>query len=251
VTTGEFFSLSMAERKALIDFATKADRLSFQVGIGCGDSSTAACCELARYAQDRGASFILALPPYYLATGERNIACHLLSVLNSTTLPSIIYDGGGGVSVPAHLLAQISSLNSNVVGVKVAQPTVAKVAEILSVSNRLKVYAGEDHLLASALFMGAEGACIAGSSLQPHAVSEIIDLASSGKTDEALAVHSERLLPQWAATGINKSEFVPAFKLALNEMKVIQTSTVRPPLLQLSEKRQQEVRNMLGYLNLV
>ncbi len=250
-TTGEFFTLSIEERKGVIRAATRARDKSFQIGVGCGDTSTLVAQELAVFAQQQGASFVLALPPYYLATERQNVTSHLLSIAGSVELPVMVYDGGGGIPVPSIDLAELAATRSNIAAVKVAGSRPFKVAEIRRLSTGLQIYCGEDHLLATELIMGATGACIAGSSLQPQVVSQIIDLIARGQVDEALSIHATRIMPQWAATGMVKSEFVPAFKLVLYWMGVIQSAQVRPPLLPLDEAKQRELRAALRSLELM
>jgi 4-hydroxy-tetrahydrodipicolinate synthase len=90
--TGEFWSLSLSERKALYADAVAgaAGRGTVIVGTGCvGAADT---IELAHAAKAAGADGILVLPPYFVKLTDDEIFAHYAAVSAASPLPIVVYN---------------------------------------------------------------------------------------------------------------------------------------------------------------
>lgn len=69
---GEFYSVSLEDKKAVVDFAVKRVAGRMKVFVGVGDTTYANVLDLTRYSEKAGADAVLAVSPYYfglLASG--------------------------------------------------------------------------------------------------------------------------------------------------------------------------------------
>ena len=62
---GEFFALSMEQKKQLTDLAVSVCRGRAKVIVGCGSTRIDDTVELANYALGKGADAVIIVPPYY------------------------------------------------------------------------------------------------------------------------------------------------------------------------------------------
>ena len=62
---GEFYSVSLEDKKSVVDFAVKRVASRMKVFVGVGDTTYDNVLELTRYAQKAGADAVLAVSPYY------------------------------------------------------------------------------------------------------------------------------------------------------------------------------------------
>ncbi|MBQ1418068.1 MAG: dihydrodipicolinate synthase family protein [Firmicutes bacterium] len=67
---GEFFALSMTQRKQMADIAVDVCKGRAKTIIGCGSTRIDDTVELANYALDKGADAVIIVPPYYFALTE-------------------------------------------------------------------------------------------------------------------------------------------------------------------------------------
>lgn len=90
-TTGEFFSLSAAERRLLLVLARRY--FPGVVMFHAGSDSLTQAIEEVKWAEDYGSDAILALPPYYFAAAPREgIITFFQKLAEQTSLPFILYN---------------------------------------------------------------------------------------------------------------------------------------------------------------
>ncbi|MBP2664880.1 MAG: yagE [Firmicutes bacterium] len=101
---GEFFALSMEEKKEFIKFAIKTVNKRVPVLIGTGGTVQAEVIELTRFAEQAGADAAVVISPYYFKLNTETIYQYYASIARSTSLPIVLYNfpdrlmaGGDGV----------------------------------------------------------------------------------------------------------------------------------------------------------
>ena len=87
---GEFYSVSLEDKKAACDFAVKRVGDRMKVFIGVGDTNYANVLELTRYAEKAGADAVLAVSPYYFGPSAPTAEHYFGGIAEATKLPVIL-----------------------------------------------------------------------------------------------------------------------------------------------------------------
>lgn len=234
-TTGEFFTMSAAERVEAIDDVVELVRGRVSVTVGVGSDSTAEAVKLARHAQSAGADCVMVLPPFYFAKSAEAQLAHFGAVAKAIDISVMIYDGADGIGVDAQTVAALARDLDNVRYVKMALPAPQRIAELRRLAPRVTVFAGDDATLVPALRLGAAGSAIATGNFLPREVIALHQAANCGDWDAASEAFAGGLLHGVAATANPKVQFIARIKEVLAAQGVIAHATVRPPLAQLGE----------------
>lgn len=158
--TGEFWSLSLDERKALYAEAVAgaAGRGTVIVGTGCvGASDTIA---LAHAAKAAGAQGILVLPPYFVKLTDDEIFEHFAAVSAGSPLPIVAYNIPGNAvnAISPALAVRLADLDK-VVAIKESSGDWNNFYDtLLAVKDRLRVFCGPSSVFGvPAIHAGADG----------------------------------------------------------------------------------------------
>lgn len=138
--TGEFFSLDLAEYRALIRAAVEqADgKIPIVAGVGYGAKLA---CEFAKAAEEAGAAGIMVMPPYLVLAEQEGLYRHYRQVAASTRLGVILYQRDNAIFTP-QTVARLAGI-PNVVGFKDGHGDMERLTRIhLSVADRLLLLNG-------------------------------------------------------------------------------------------------------------
>jgi 4-hydroxy-tetrahydrodipicolinate synthase len=91
-STGEFTTLSNAERREVIEVTVEAAAGRVQVVAGTGALSTRETVELSRHAERAGAAAVMVVPPFYEALGWRELLAHYTAVAEAISIPIMYYN---------------------------------------------------------------------------------------------------------------------------------------------------------------
>ena len=113
-STGEFTTLSHAERRELVELTVEAATGRVPVVAGTGALSTEETVELSVHAERVGAAAVMIVPPFYEALSWRELLAHYAAVADAIEIPIMYYNlpGASGVKLTAEQLRElpISSL---------------------------------------------------------------------------------------------------------------------------------------------
>jgi 4-hydroxy-tetrahydrodipicolinate synthase len=113
-STGEFTTLSHAERRQLVEVTVEAAAGRVPVVAGAGALSTRETVELSVHAEHAGASAVMIVPPFYDAMSWRELKAHYAAVADAIEIPIMYYNlpSATGVTLTAAQLRElpISSL---------------------------------------------------------------------------------------------------------------------------------------------
>jgi len=198
-STGEGVALSPSERLAVIEFCVGAARGRAPVIAGVGASYTRLACELAAAATRVGAHGLLVSTPAYNRPQQRGLVAHFGAVARASALPVVLYNipGRTGVDLLPATVATIAADQGNVVAIKEAGTTLARVQELLQ-TGALDVLLGEDSWIADGIPLGAVGVIGVASNVVPALVKALVQDLLRGNLSKAPA-HVERLNPLVAA----------------------------------------------------
>jgi len=98
-STGEFTTLSHAERRELIERTAEAAAGRVPVVAGTGALSTAETVELSVHAEQAGAAAVMVVPPFYDALSWRELLAHYTAVARAISIPIMYYNLPGATGV--------------------------------------------------------------------------------------------------------------------------------------------------------
>jgi len=191
-TTGEPSSLTMAERKQVIQVAAAAVAGRVPFIPGTGSTNHAETLELTKFAQSVGADAVLLITPYYNRPSQNGLFQHFDAVAKSTDLPVILYNipGRTAVNLEIDTVARLKDANSNLIGVKESNKDFEHINRLLHKMGRdFLVYSGIELLCYPILAIGGAGYISATGNLLPKPVASLYDLVVAGKWQEAQDLH--------------------------------------------------------------
>ena len=191
-TTGEFVYMSHAERRQVLEICVDEVGGEMPVIAGTGAASTREAMELARHAQEAGASACLAVTPYYIHPSDKGIYQHFYEVARAVDLPVILYNIPQTVDayLPRQVLEDLSEID-NVVGLKDSSGDLPYMMEVLEMTQgRLDVLVGHDEVVLPALAAGCSGAILASAQVFPEVWQEVFRMIQAGDLEEARQLQS-------------------------------------------------------------
>lgn len=172
-STGEFFSMSMEQKKELIDIAVNHVNKRTQLYIGTGCMSVADTVELSNYAHAAGADAVMIVSPYYFNLTPASIELFYDEVASKTQASIYLYNFPDRTihDLTPDIMLNLARRHKNIVGCK---DTVTEMSHTRAIINALHpefpdfvVLSGYDENFAHNILCGGSG-CIGGlSNLAP------------------------------------------------------------------------------------
>jgi 4-hydroxy-tetrahydrodipicolinate synthase len=118
----EFWALSGAERRRLVEVVVDCCRGRCPVLAHTGHHSAAETIELTRHAEQAGADFAVVINPYYPPASDEGLLAWYTHVCASVDIGVWLFDTSySGVALSGDLIARLAAIG-NVVGIKVGRP---------------------------------------------------------------------------------------------------------------------------------
>jgi 4-hydroxy-tetrahydrodipicolinate synthase len=230
-TTGEASTLSDEEHLGVIRLAVEEMRGRCTIVAGVGSNDTRHAVHLTERATELGADALLSVNPYYNRPNRRGIIRHYQEVSRATDRPILLYNipQRTASDMSNDLLAELAQLE-NIFGVKQANP--ANLAKI----DGMRIYAGNDDMLADVLDLGEPGGICVASHIFGEEMHRMVDEPEHRREiDEGLRDAYRDLAVAPLACGV---------KAALNMMG-LSVGAPRLPYVELDEREAATVRAML------
>ena len=127
----EFWALSGAERRRLVEVVVDGCRGKCPVLAHTGHHSAAETIDLTRHAEQAGADFVVVINPYYPPASDEGLYRWFEHVCASVDIGVWLFDTGySGVSLSTELIGRLAAIE-NVCGIKVGRPH-ARYLELLA-----------------------------------------------------------------------------------------------------------------------
>ena len=240
-TTGESPTLSIAENQRLIAAAVKQIGAKTPIIGGVGANSTAEAVALTKQAAADGAAAGLSVVPYYNRPPQEGLFAHFSAVADCCDLPILLYDVpkrcAAGLEIGT--IARLSS-HPNIVGIKDATGDIPRFAKMRAATKEpFLFYSGDDSTAADYVLAGGDGVISVTANIAPRRMTDMVGAALSG--DEDAARRADEPLRAFHSAQSVESNPIPV-KWALADAGKIPPG-IRPPLIQLSEKYHDIVRD--------
>jgi 4-hydroxy-tetrahydrodipicolinate synthase len=195
-TTGESPTLSLDERRRVVEVVVDEAAGRVPVMAGAGGYDTREVAHVAREMAKAGAQGLLSVTPYYNRPTPDGLVEHYRAIVEAVDLPLVVYNvpGRTGCNVDPATLDRLAAL-PRVVGIKEASGNMVQIAEVCArMPADFSVLSGDDALALPAMAVGARGVISVASNEAPEAMARLADAALAGNLAQARDLHT-RLLP--------------------------------------------------------
>ena len=241
-TTGEFASLTDAERRAVVETTVEAADGRASVMAGVGGTAVADVRERIAAAADAGADAALVVAPYYggqaaPAGNERFFD----AVAAGASIPLYLYDipSATGQSLAVETVASLAE-RGRYDGIKDSSGDLTHFDELLDrTPDSFEVLQGWDAQYVPSLLMGGDGGINAVTHVRPAALGRAGSAVADGDVAAARAVQFDEIDPVFRSAA--EHGFAPVCKAILARRGVIENAAVRPPLIALDDATASEL----------
>jgi 4-hydroxy-tetrahydrodipicolinate synthase len=189
-STGEFLSLTEAQRDDVIRtvIETAAGRVSVLIGTGAEDTREAV--RLSRKAEAMGADGVMVIPPFYSTPTDDEIVNHYEQIAAAIKIPVMVYNNPAtsNVDLKPDLVARLAQIDGCDY-IKESTLEVTRIRDIIRLcKDKLTPFGGI--LGFESFVMGAQGWVAVASNVAPKQMARIFELAvDEGNIDEARALY--------------------------------------------------------------
>lgn len=193
-TTGESPTLSYEEHIEVIRAAVRCADGNVKVLAGTGANATSEAVYLTQAAEKAGADGSLQVAPYYNKPTQEGLYQHFASIARATRLPIVLYSipGRCGVEIGVDTVRRLADEFRSVVGIKEAGGNADRVSQLrTALGSGFEILSGDDSLTLPFMAVGAKGVISVASNLVPREVAAMVRAFASGKTAQALKLHTK------------------------------------------------------------
>lgn len=242
-TTGESSTMSLDEKKSVIEFSVKIANGRVPIIAGTGGNNTKDVISMSKYAENVGADALLLVTPYYNKTTQKGLISHYSKIAESVEIPIILYNvpSRTGINIDPETCFELSKI-PNIVAIKEASGNISQVAKIANLcKDELAIYSGNDDQIVPILSLGGLGVISVLSNIYPKFVHDLVMDYLTGNWQKACAsqIYSIPLINALF------SEVNPIpIKYALNKIG-FNCGEPRLPLVELSDKNKERIDLLL------
>ncbi len=248
-TTGESPNISDEEFEYLVSSAFEKANNDVTIIAGSGSNSTKKSIERSERAAELGAKALLLVGPYYNKPTQEGLLAHYRAIADSTDLPCIVYNVPGRTSsnITPQTIAELAK-HERIVAVKEACGDINQIMDLVaSVPYGFSILSGDDGMTLPIIAAGGVGLISVASNQAPALMKKYVDACNNGDFETARELHY-RLYPLMKA---NFWESNPAPAKASLEIMGMMKNYVRLPLLPMSKKYEEMLRQLLLDLDLI
>jgi 4-hydroxy-tetrahydrodipicolinate synthase len=243
-STGEFTTLTHAERREIAETTVQAADSRVPVVAGTGALSTRETVELSVHAERSGAAAVMVVPPFYDALSWPELLTHYAAVADRISIPIMYYNipSASGVTLSPEQLGELRR-SAGVTSMKDTGGDAVAATELLQAGDHVPTLLnGWDTLTFAALAAGARAVVWGVASILPEQCVELHRLL----IDDIDLPAARRLWSRlWPICRLLESKSYPAAVKAACGLVGDVTGPVRPPLLPLDPDAVDELRRLI------
>lgn len=254
-STGEFFAMSTAEKKQLIDLAVSHVDKRTKVFIGTGCMSVEDTIELSNYAISAGADAVMVISPYYFALSAESVELFYDQVAEAVKGDIYLYNfpARTGHDLSAQVTLNLLRKHKNIVGYK---DTVTEMAHTRTLIRTVRdefpdfeILSGFEEFFAHNLLSGGDG-CIGGlSNIYPELFVEWRNAMDAKDVDRIK--DAQRKVDRMTALYDVGTPFIPIVKKAMKMRGIEMQDTCKKPFIAADARQTEAIRAVLRGLNLI
>jgi len=247
---GEFYSVSLEDKKSVVDFAVErvADRM--KVFVGVGDTTYDSVLELTRYAQKAGADAVLAVSPYYFGPTDDAAEKYFGGIAEATDLPVVLYNfpARTGSDLSPALVARLAAAHPNICGIKDTVDTISHTRKVIraarAVNPDFTVLSGFDEYYLVNRASGGNGVLCGLTNVEPELFVKMHDAYQAG--DFATAIECAERISSLMAVYDACDLFISAIKVAVNIKGLPISTAIFDPAIQASDDQKSTIEKLLS-----
>lgn len=247
---GEFYSVSLADKEAALEFAVKRVGERMKVFAGVGDTTYANVIEFTKFAEKAGADAVLAVSPYYFGPSPLTAENYFGGIAEATKLPVILYNfpARTGTDLTPELVASLAAKHPNICGIKDTVDTISHTRKVIraarAVNPDFTVFSGFDEYYLVNRVSGGNGVLCGLTNVEPETFVKMH--AAYEKGDFATAVACAERISKLMAVYDVCDLFVSAIKAAVKVKGLPISTKIFEPAVQATEADEAAIAELLA-----
>ena len=247
---GEFYSVSLADKEAALEFAVKRVGERMKVFAGVGDTTYANVIEFTKFAEKAGADAVLAVSPYYFGPSPLTAENYFGGIAEATKLPVILYNfpARTGTDLTPELVASLAAKYPNICGIKDTVDTISHTRKVIraarAVNPDFTVFSGFDEYYLVNRVSGGNGVLCGLTNVEPETFVKMH--AAYEKGDFATAVACAERISKLMAVYDVCDLFVSAIKAAVKVKGLPISTKIFEPAVQATEANEAAIAELLA-----
>ena len=248
-STGEFFALSVAQKKRLIACAGEALAGKARLLAGVGSRDWRETADLANFSCSHGVDAVMVIAPCYFPLSDESILHYYGLVAENTDAQIILYNfpDRTGYSIKPEIVVELARRHKNIVGIKDSVASMAHTREIIKAVRPafpdFEVMSGMDDNFVHTVLSGGNGCIGALGNIVPAIVGSLAASVRGGDF-AAAAIEQQSIDILNDIYGIC-TPFVPALKRAARMLGADICEYCSDPFLPPNEKQTEEIAALL------
>ena len=249
-TTGEFYSLTIGEYRALLEITLDETAGKVPVYAGANAISTKECIFLVEAATKAGVDALSVLTPYFITINQEELYRHFQTIAASTNLPILLYNNAPktNITIMPATVERLADIE-NIVGIKDSTGDMTNTAEYIRLTKGkdFHVMVGRDTLIYACLCYGGVGAVASCANIAPRICANIYNKFIEGDYQGALEAQFQ-LAP--LRNAFQLGSFPAVIKEGL-ELLGVDTGPCIPPTGAMSIGERNELKSILAGMGLL
>lgn len=247
---GEFYSVSLADKEAALEFAVKRVGERMKVFAGVGDTTYANVIEFTKFAEKAGADAVLAVSPYYFGPSSLTAENYFGGIAEATKLPVILYNfpARTGTDLTPELVASLAAKHPNICGIKDTVDTISHTRKVIraarAVNPDFTVFSGFDEYYLVNRVSGGNGVLCGLTNVEPETFVKMHAAYEEGDFATAVAC-AERISKLMAVYDVCDL-FVSAIKAAVKVKGLPISTKIFEPAVQATEANEAAIAELLA-----
>lgn len=248
-STGEFFSMTMDQKKELIDLSVSYTNKRTKVYIGTSCMRVDETIELGNYAIEAGADGVMIIGPYYFALSPASIEAFYDEVADGIKGDIFLYNfpDRTGYDLSPAITLNLLRKHKNIVGYKDTVTQMGHTRELITTVQKefpeFKVLSGFDENFIHNVLCGGAG-CIGGlSNLYPEVFSKWVKAVKEGDRKEA--AHIQKKVDHMMGLYDIGTPFIPIMKKAMILHGIDMKDCCMKPFLSATDEQTKAIKNIM------
>ena len=244
---GEFYALSMEQKKQAIEFVGRVAKGRMQFLIGSGSTKIAEAKELNAYGYEHGADAAVVVSPYYFGPSDALATKYFTELAEASELPIMLYNfpDRTGNDLSPELISTIAAAHPNIVGVKDTVDSAAHTRRVIrDAPDDFSVLSGFDEYYLPNRIAGGQGVLCGLTNVVPEIFGAMHRAYESG--DVTAAAHYAGKIAALMSVYEVGDHFIHTIKHAVRYASGTDLSTAtREPYIELTTAQQEEIARLI------
>ena len=246
-STGEFASMTVAERNEVAAITIEQAAGRVPVVVNTGAMSTAEAIQLSRDAEARGAAAVMPVAPYYDPLRLDETFAYYAAIAANIDIPIVAYNipEVTGLHLSPEFLGRLGREIANVQYVKDSSGSFLQLARLTSrYADDIKVFCGVDAFVLPALELGAVGCIVGAANFIAGPLARLQEAVSDGDHNLAVSQWATLVPGLLAILDQDRFSFQAAVKSA-SRLTGLDLGAPRPPLIGVAPSDELEILEAL------